>query len=87
MYPRAEPHYFPDNEGLQYRDLQLVKQAYESKQFKKIYAKSYLAEKTQAKPKILSLDESEVNRQLERKPIRCTGEDEALKSYFKKIEG
>lgn len=46
MYPRAKCHYFPENEGLQYRDLQLVKQAYESKQFKKIYAKSYLAETT-----------------------------------------
>ena len=58
MYPRAKCHYFPENEGLQYRDLQLVKQAYESRHFKKIYAKSYLAE---GKPKILSLDESEVN--------------------------
>ena len=46
-----------------------------------------MAENTEGKPKILSLDESEVNRQLDRKLIRCTGEEESLKSYFKSIEG
>lgn len=91
MYPRKKPHFFPENEGMNYRDLSLVKHAYENKQFGKIYAKAKLANfhhrSGSEKPKILALDEEQVSNEIQRKLIRCTGEEQELKEYFKSIDG
>lgn len=90
MYPRQVPHFFPQNEGLKYQDLSLVKHAYENKKFGKIYARCYLAKKDRVgseQPKILTLDEGEVKNNIQKKLVRCQGEKAELKKHFKKLEG
>lgn len=87
------PHFFPENEGMNYKDLSLVKYAYENKQFGKIYARNYLQKgKGQDRggseqPKILALDENEVKQTLEKRLVRCEGEEAELRQHFKKLHG
>ena len=85
---RKEPHFFPENEGLPYEDILKVSKALDDKQFKRMYAKGYLAgvyDQFSKHPKVNSLHDSEVSHNIKKFMVRSIGQEQELKQELKTI--